>query len=133
MKQNFLAKFRNYLHVEKGHSKNTLMAYERDLKSFFNYLSFHSIPQNKVTRNHIMDYLIEKRITLSASSVARNLAAIKSFYKFMVLDDVVQENPAQDIDSPKLSERLPSVLSLEETESLIEAADNIKDRLLLES
>lgn len=132
MENNLLAKFLNYIHVERGHSKNTLLAYERDVGNFLRYLDVNSIPVLKVKRAHIMDYLISKRNKLSSASIARLLAAIKSFYKFLVLDDIIKDNPGEDIDTPKLAEKLPEVLRLDETERLINAAENNRDRLLLE-
>lgn len=127
-----LEDFLNYLNVEKGHSKNTIMAYSRDVSNYIKYLDELSIPPLKAARSHIMDFLLEMRNSLSITSVARVLAAIKSFYKFMLLDDIIQESPAVDIDSPKLSEKLPVVLSAEEVVRLIESATNSRDRLLLE-
>ncbi len=132
MPDNLLEKFLNYLHVEKGHSKNTLSAYEKDIGEFLQYLEQQSIPVRKTLGNHIMDYLLMRRNTLSIASVARKLAAIKSFYKFMVLDDVIPESPAQDIDSPKLALKLPVVLSIKEVGELIDSAKSLRDRLLLE-
>lgn len=132
MPDNLLKKFLNYLHVEKGHSKNTLSAYEKDIGEFLRYLEQQSIPVRKTLGNHIMDYLLMRRNTLSIASVARKLAAIKSFYKFMVLDDVIPESPAQDIDSPKLALKLPVVLSIKEVGELIDSAQSLRDRLLLE-
>ncbi len=132
MPDNLLKKFLNYLHVEKGHSKNTLSAYEKDIGEFLQYLEQQSIPVRKTLGNHIMDYLLMRRNTLSIASVARKLAAIKSFYKFMVLDDVIPESPAQDIDSPKLALKLPVVLSIKEVGELIDSAQSSRDRLLLE-
>ncbi len=132
MPDNLLKKFLNYLHVEKGHSKNTLSAYEKDIGEFLQYLEQQSIPVRKTLGNHIMDYLLMRRNTLSIASVARKLAAIKSFYKFMVLDDVIPESPAQDIDSPKLALKLPVVLSIKEVGELIDSAQSLRDRLLLE-
>ena len=79
-----------------------------------------------------MDYLLFKRDKLSITSIARLLAAVKSFYKYMVLDDIIHESPAIDIDSPKLSEKLPVVLTDEEIKRLLEVAEGIKDKLLLE-
>lgn len=132
MNSNLLEKFLNYIHVEKGHSKNTLLAYERDVGNFLEYLKQQSIHPHKVLRNHIMDYLLMRRNELSVTSIARLLASIKSFYKYMILDDIIEINPAEDIDSPKLSEKLPVVLSNDEVNRLIESADGSRDRLLLE-
>lgn len=127
-----LKKFLNYLHVEKGHSKNTLLAYSTDVGGFLKYLSSYSIQPTKALRNHIMEYLIDRADELSAKSIARLLAAVKSFYKFILLDDLIDLNPADDIDTPRLPSHLPEVLSVKEVEILMESPDNLKDKLLLE-
>ncbi len=119
--------FINYLYVEKGCSANTLQAYRRDIEGLIKFLDSRGVSLHKVKRNHLMDYLIEKRKNLGAPSVARLLAAIKSFLKFLVLDNIIDSSPASDIGGPRLEKKLPVVLTESETESLIAASSNIKE------
>jgi len=128
----YLERFINYLHVEKGHSENTLISYRRDIKEYMEYLKKNNIPAEKAVANHIEDYLFSLNERLVSASIARALAAIKSFYNFLLLDDIVDSNPADDINTPKIPEKLPSVLSRREVEQLINAAENGKDRLIIE-
>ncbi|MGM0441881.1 MAG: site-specific tyrosine recombinase XerD [Elusimicrobiota bacterium] len=130
--EKLLDNFLNYIHVEKGYSKNTVKAYRRDLRDFFNYLEKENIPAGKVKRNHIMDFLINIRADLTSTTIARKLASLKSFFKFLLIDDIVDNNPAVDIETPNLSQKLPTVLTEHETENLIQAAGNTRDRLILE-
>ncbi|MBN2407141.1 MAG: tyrosine recombinase XerD [Elusimicrobia bacterium] len=132
MNKDILEKFLDYLLVEKGHSRNTISAYRKDVGSFLEHTGKSGIPLKKILRNHIMDYLILRRKDLSVTSIARLLASLKSFFNFLVLDDFMKESPADGIDTPKIPEKLPSVLSLDEINSLIEAQDNPRDRLILE-
>jgi integrase/recombinase XerD len=132
MDYRILDKFLTYLNVEKGHSKNTLLAYKNDIGGYIDYLKDLGISPEKALRHHIMDYLLSKRKSISISSTARLLASIKSFYKFMILDDMINENPAEDIDSPKLPENLPVVLTNDEIDRLLRSADTKKDSLILE-
>ncbi|MFC2061343.1 site-specific tyrosine recombinase XerD [Elusimicrobiota bacterium] len=127
-----LDNFINYLYVEKGHSQNTLEAYKRDLSGFLEYLKQKGLQPAKVLKKHIMDYLIMRRRSLSANSIARLIAAVKSFYNFLILDDMIKESPADDIETPKVTLKLPTVLTADEMEKLIESADNIRDRTMLE-
>ncbi len=127
-----LNRFINYINVERGYADNTIEAYKRDVGRYLDYLESKGIPPEKANRSRIMDYLITKRGNLSAASVARHLAAIKSFYKFMVLDDLIESSPAGEIDSPNIPSKLPVVLSRDEVKALLEAADNLRDRLIVE-
>ncbi|MFH1415002.1 MAG: site-specific tyrosine recombinase/integron integrase [Elusimicrobiota bacterium] len=130
--EDLLQKFLNYLHVEKGHSSNTLEAYKRDISDYLDYLKKKGIIAEKALRSHIMDYLLFKRNILSLASIARLLASIKSLYRFMMLDDMVDESPADGIDSPKIPEKLPAVLTVDEVNLLIDSARKPSNRLLLE-
>jgi integrase/recombinase XerD len=132
MKNNLLDRFINYIYVERGHSKNTVDAYRRDVGDYLMHLRKLSIQPEMVLSSHIMDYLILRRESLSVTSIARLLAAIKSFYRFLAVDDLIKESPADTIDSPKLSEKLPVVLSLEEVEKLIDSSESTRDRFLTE-
>ncbi len=124
--------FINYLYVERGCSGNTLQAYRRDVEGFASFLDERGVPLDKLKRNHIMDYLIERRKTLGAPSISRLLAAIKSFLKFMVLDNIIDSSPASDIGGPRLEEKLPVVLTEDEIELFISASANIKEHFILE-
>ncbi|MEA3505925.1 MAG: site-specific tyrosine recombinase/integron integrase [Elusimicrobiota bacterium] len=124
--------FINYINVERGYADNTLKAYKRDVRIFLDYLKEKGIPPQKAERSRIMDFLITRRGDLSAASVARRLAAIKSFYKFMVLDDIIDNSPAEDIDTPKLPSKLPVILSRDEVKALMAAPPDFRGQLIVE-
>ncbi|MFW6172354.1 MAG: site-specific tyrosine recombinase/integron integrase [Elusimicrobiota bacterium] len=132
MNRELLEKFINYLHVEKGHSENTLKAYSGDIRGFLNFLDKNSINVKKTKRSHIMDYLLKKREEISSPSVARLLAAIKSFYKYLMVDNIINKSPAQDIESPRLDQKLPVVLNYSEVERIIQQSQSLKERLIME-
>ena len=132
MRYPLLEEFINYLHIEKARASNTLEAYRRDIGGFLEYLERNSIPVEKTASGHIMEYLMERRDSLSSSSLARLLAAIKSFFRFLYLDSLTDNDPASDIEFPRISEKLPDTLSREEIESLISAASRGRSRILIE-
>lgn len=121
-----LGEFLNYLEVERGFSQNTLSAYRVDLTRYVYYLSHNSINKiGQITRNHILNYLKTlKEKELAASSLARTVAAIKSFHKFILKEQLVEgrdsKNPAADISFPKKPRKLPVVLSVEQVRSILE-------------
>lgn len=114
--------FLNYLLVEKGVAKNTLTAYENDLRSYAQYLEntgFKDI--GELTRLDIIEYLSELRNKshYSPSTTSRKLAAIKSFHKFLLREGFSSELPTAELRSPKLAKRLPGVLSVAEVERIL--------------
>ena len=120
--------FLSYLSVERGLSGNTLSSYRRDLVKFFDYLKARHIDSiEKVSRQMITSFMLsEKDRGLSAASVSRGLACLKSFFKFLVRENMVQENPTSVIESPKLWKRLPVTLDLDKIEALLNAP-NLRD------
>jgi len=133
-----LDQFMDYLSVERGLSLNTLEAYRRDLTKFFGFLDRESSASIEgVGPRDIIDYLIYLRKSkLAIRSISRNLVAIRMFYKFLVNEDVINDDPTLNLDSPKTGLSLPEVLSQEEVERLLALPNNkeqgIKDKAILE-
>jgi len=132
--------FLNYLSVERGLAQNTLLSYREDLKYYAEFLSGKKIDAlSKTSRNDIINFMLsQKDKGLSANSVARRLAAIKAFYRFLVRERVLKEDPTSLIESPKLWKKIPETLSLNEMNALllqpnIKDAQGIRDRAVLEA
>ena len=135
----FIEDFMNYLSVERGLAKNTLLAYRRDLDKYIDYLTCQGIKTtSKVNREHVSNYMFDlKKHDMSATTICRNLAAIKMFHRFLVRENLSQEDPTTLVDTPKLWQRIPSVLTQKEIESMIAAASGkkvqqIRDQAILE-
>ena len=132
--------FLNYLSVERGLSQNTIMAYRRDLKAFLDYLTDqqHINSLDKTNKNQITDFMFMlKRKGLNTNSIARKLAAIKTFYRFLVGEKILKQDPTSLLESPKLWRRIPHTLSVQEVEALVTQPDlhkrgRIRDRAILE-
>src|SRR3989338_4369899 len=131
--------FLDYLSIEKGLSKNTLLAYERDLGRYDSYLKRVKISSLEgVTRMEIMDFLLkEKDRGLSPSSVSRELVAIRMWHRFLAQEGQIKEDVTEVLEAPKLWKHLPEVLSVAEVETLIKApnarkAQGVRDQALLE-
>ncbi len=130
--------FMVFLEVERGMSSNTVLSYRRDVNKFVAHLkvSRKNIPQAK--REDIIDFITRlKGEGLSATSIARNLAALKTFWKFLVAEQMVHENIATVVESPKTWKKIPDVLSIEEVEALLSTAEGrdrmaIRDKAILE-
>ncbi|MGA1876158.1 MAG: site-specific tyrosine recombinase XerD [bacterium] len=128
----------NYLLIDKGLAENTVASYRRDLESFLQFLMRREIGElGQVTKRDVMDHLLElKERGISARSHARHLVSIRQFYRFLLLEGRVQENPSSDISFPKVWLKLPYVLSYSQVETLLAQPDEtllgIRDKAMLE-
>ncbi|NLJ99866.1 MAG: site-specific tyrosine recombinase XerD [Clostridia bacterium] len=131
--------FLNYLVVERGLSQNTLDAYNRDLGSFKIFLRDNAIDSyQNVTKKTIIEYLIYlQRLDRAPATIARHLAAVKSFYRFRVLEEKQMEDPSDGLETPRLGRHLPEVLTQGEVERLLNQPDitkpgGMRDKAILE-
>lgn len=137
--QELVESFLNYLSVERSLSNNTIAAYRRDLAKYVSCLEESGINSfSRSTRKDISDFMFRlKDNGLNASSIARNLAAIKVFYRFLVRERILKVDPSSLLDSPKLWKRIPDALSFQEVEDLLKGpslrqTQGIRDRAILE-
>ncbi len=119
-----IKEFITYISVERGLAKNTLMAYGRDLERYRALLEEKGIARpEQISRDHITNYMYAlKKHGLTASSICRNLAAIKMFHRFLVRENLAKEDPTTLVETPKLWKRVPEVLSQKETDGMLAQA-----------
>ena len=122
--------FKSYLQLELSLSVNSVAAYLRDVNKFVEYLALQEIdvaPEN-VTQEQIEAFLQWlSEIGLNARSQARILSGLKAFYKYLLMEDVIDVAPTQLLETPKIGRKLPEVLSFEEINEIINAVDLSKD------
>ncbi|MDD5634943.1 MAG: site-specific integrase, partial [Candidatus Omnitrophica bacterium] len=130
--------FLYFLEVERGVSHNTIVSYKKDLEKFIGYLDKRGITLTAVRREDIISFLMQlKDQGLSSGTVSRNLASLKTFWKFLTTEQVVKENPASIIETPKTWKTIPEILNKDEVEKLLNAPPDhgwigIRDRSILE-
>lgn len=112
--------FRDYLLYEKRYSENTAKGYCKDIELMLKNFSKEEIPLSKLTKDQLKDYLGEIFESVSASSLHRKISAIKHFYLFLHKRELIIENPAVTLISPKKEKHLPGLLSREEVLVLID-------------
>jgi integrase/recombinase XerD len=111
--------FTNHLRVERGLADNTIEAYSRDLTRFLQFLGKTKLSPFDIAQENITDYIATLQGNLSVRSIARNLSALKMFFRFLVSDGKIKGNPARRLGVPKFLQRLPEVLTVHEVEILL--------------
>jgi integrase/recombinase XerC len=139
--QEIFNRYIQYLEAERNASPYTVRNYKDDLLDFLYFLKKKKIDplnETKVDRHVLRDYLSELvERGIAKASIARKLSAIRSFYRYLVREEIIPKNPVEQVSSPKLDKRLPSFLTQEEMEKLLGAPDlstplGQRDRAFLE-
>jgi len=116
--------FIHYLTVERGLAKNSVLAYGRDLAKLRRYLASKGRHPRQVRRGEIDEFA--RRLSgegLSAKSIARALNAVRMFYRYLVMESIVSEDPTAQVRGPRTHKSLPRYLTLEEVDHLLAAPD----------
>ena len=133
-----IAGFLDYTQAEKGLAANTVLAYRRDLNKFAVALSKRERNLTQATREDVRAFLAElHRQRLSARAVARHLASLRGFYRFLLREGRVDHDPTAEIDAPRLGQALPKYLAASEVERLLNQPDvsnpaGLRDKAMLE-
>jgi len=135
----WLDQFLHYLIVEKGLSKNTIEAYSHGLSRFLNHLKEKGVQEvEEISKFHVRGFLLAlRKKNLSARTIVRNLVVIRTFFRFLVQEGILEANPVENLESPKFAKTLPEILTLKEIEQLLEGPDlqtplGKRDRAMLE-
>lgn len=119
-----LDEYHLYLKLEKALSNNTIEAYESDLFKLSSYLSDAKIILQEATAEILRDFIIEiSSLGIHPRSQARILSSIKSFYHFLIYKNILEKDPTELLESPKIGLRLPEVLSIEEIDKIVNSID----------
>lgn len=142
--QKKVEEFLTSLEVEKGYSENTRVAYKNDLGQFLEYLKTKAVPAlndwSEVKKDHLVAYILSLKADreYASTTVARKVAAIKSFFHFLVAEGFIRDDPTATLDSPRVKKYLPRAISQEDVEKLLEAPGEsneprpLRDKAILE-
>lgn len=120
--------FTNYMRLERGMSPNTISSYQRDLRKAARYFEETKPNPIKLSLKDLQAFVAaQAREGINARSQARLISAIRSFYKYLLLEDLLESDPSELLESPRLGRKLPDFLSKEEIELIINAMDMSKD------
>jgi len=117
-----IEKFINFLERDKRLSLNTLQSYKRDIEQYLTYL--REINLNNISNTNkatIIAYLLHlQKKGRATSTISRNLASLRSFYQYISKNKIIEHDPTQELESPKVEKKLPQILSTQEVELLLE-------------
>ena len=125
---NYISEFQSYLIIEKSLSKNSVLAYIQDINKLaaFAEVKLKNISPKQIETEHIRSFFIwlnNLEIQFTPSSQARILSGIKAFFKFLVLEETIEESPAELIEAPRLNRKIPDILSINEIDRMKLAID----------
>ena len=137
----YLKGFNAYLLLERSLADNTAEAYLRDLGKLVEFLQLrgYELSPQQIEPGHLSEFIFWLNdLGLGARSQARLISALKTFYKYLLVEDVINVDPTELLDGPKLERKLPDVLTYEEIQSLLQAIDlsdpqGTRNRAMLET
>ncbi len=130
--------FIDYLFRERHYSEHTLKNYRRDLTLLLTYLASYQLSWQQLDHKNLRAWLANlHQHGLSANSIRRMLASVRSFYRFLIKQGLIQSNPALEVKSPKLPKRLPEALHVDRTNAMLNTAVDdeplaLRDQAMLE-
>ncbi len=138
MTLNDIKDFIVYIRIEKGLAVATAEAYENDLVSFFDYCSSSLSSWNEIDVDFLVDWLWSLRTKdLKTSSIARHLVTVRQFFRYLLLEEKISKDPAEYIDNPRAERKLPTFLTVDEIDKLLEQPNlttnyGLRDKAMLE-
>lgn len=136
--------FLHFLSAEKGASENTIAAYRNDLSQFHIFLGTINLNGNstdwrRITKDSIVTYVLDlKERKYAEASVARKVAAVKSFFQYLQAEGMIQRNPTETLESPRVGKSLPRPLTVKQVDELLEqpakknTPESLRDQAMLE-
>ena len=121
---NLLKRFGRYLKLERGLSDNTVEGYMTDVEKLAGFIQTENLAWNQITGDDLHRFVCTlQELGIGARSQARIISGIKSFFGFLRLEQLIETDPSEWIDTPKLGVKLPDVLTIAEIEAMVESCD----------
>ena len=131
-------KFNEYLEYELNYSELTIKGYNEEINKFINYTKDNNLNYKKINNDNVREYLkYLDELKYSKNSISRNLSALRTYYKFLVNEKLIDNNPFKIISNPKKDKKLPNFLNYEEIEKIFESFEdntplNLRNRCIVE-
>lgn len=131
--------FENYMTDKKSASDNTVSSYKSDISHFIRFIQESGIDDVRlINKTNVMAYIYDlQKKDRSRATISRNAAALRVYFGYLNYEGIIKDNPAEDIETPKVVKKMPPVLSLKEVEKLLAQPDTedskgIRDKAMLE-
>lgn len=137
----YLKGFKSHLLLERSLAANTIEAYWRDVEKLVTFLQLndYDLAPQEVKTSHLETFIRWiNELGLGARSQARLISALRTFYKYLLIEDIINDDPTELLDSPRLSRKIPEILSYEEIQAMLAAIDlstphGVRNRAMLET
>jgi len=124
----YIKDFVSFLKIEKGLAENSIFAYQNDVNKLMDFALSKRIEPAALNSQHLKEFVAELYdLGLSARSQARIISGVKQFFGFLLLEDVIKDDPSELLEMPRIGRKLPEVLSIEEIDQLMAAIDLSKN------
>ena len=124
----YIKDFVSYLKIEKGLAENSILAYQNDVAKLCDFAVSNQKSPTEITYNDLKQLIAELfDLGLSARSQARIISGIKQFYAFLLLENVISDDPSELLEQPKIGRKLPEILTIEEIDALLAVIDLSKN------
>ena len=124
VKDNIMRRYIAYLHLEKGMTDNTIEAYIDDVEKLIRYLELSGCSWQEANRDVLVNFVCTLQdVGIGARSQARVISGVKSFFRFLKLEGFIEEDFSESLEMPRLGRQLPSILSVDEINAMIESID----------
>jgi integrase/recombinase XerD len=122
--ERYIKDFVSFLKIEKGLAENSIFAYQNDVAKLYDFATARKIAVTELTYNDLKEFVAELYdLGLSARTQARIISGVKQFFGFLLIEDVLHDDPSELLEMPRIGRKLPEVLSIEEIDQLIAAID----------
>jgi integrase/recombinase XerD len=122
--ERYIKDFVSFLKIEKGLAENSVFAYQNDVSKLYDFSKDKNLTVKDLSYEHLKDFVAELYdLGLSARSQARIISGIKQFFGFLLVEDVLMDDPSELLELPRIGMKLPEVLTIEEIDQLISAVD----------
>lgn len=125
--ERYIKDFVSFLKIEKGLAENSIFAYQNDVTKLYDFAKSRNLEPTRISYENLKEFVaVLFDLGLSARSQARIISGVKQFYGFLLIEDVLMDDPSELLEMPKIGRKLPEVLTIEEIDLLIATVDMSK-------
>lgn len=126
--ERYIKDFVSFLKIEKGLADNSIFAYQNDVSKLYDFAASRKLSATDLSYENLKEFIVELYdLGLSARTQARIISGVKQFFGFLMLEDVIEDDPSELLEMPRIGRKLPDILSIEEIDALMDTIDLSKN------